>query len=168
MKSGNLLYSAVQFVFAVLIIFLGVLFIGLQYAPKVRFSIAHFFSQPTIHFSWIGYLILVCGVLLLIGFYSMHRGSYYHLSMGQKEAWIDPEVIRSYLIEYWKTIFPGHELLVQVGLSKEQKLEMIVEFPLISDEEQLRVLEQAENDLASILKKQLNYNREFQLLVRSK
>jgi hypothetical protein len=165
MKSGNVLYSAVQFVFAVLIILLGGLFIGLQYAPHLRFAIADFFSQSTVHFSLIGYLILGCGFLLLIGFYAMHRGVYYQLNMGQKEAWIDPLVIRGHVKEYWKKIFPDYDLSVQIGLSKEQKIEMFLELPPLPEERQLATLEQAEKELGAILKKQLRYEKEFTLSV---
>ncbi len=165
MRSGNLLYSAVQFMFAVLIILLGGLFIGLQYAPLLRFVIADFFSQPAVHFSLIGYFILGCGILLLFGFYIMHRGVYYRLSMGQKETWVDPTVIKSYVQEYWQRNFPEEDLAVQIALSKKQKLEISVELPQLSDEKQLAVLEKTERDLGEILKKQLRYNREFSLLV---
>lgn len=165
MRSGNLLFSAVQFVFAVLVILLGGLFIGLEYAPHLRFSVADFFSRSTAHFSLIGYLILSCGFLLLIGFYSMHRGTYYRVNMGQKETWIDPAVIRSYVKEYWRKIFPDYDLSVQIGMSKEQKIEMYVELPPISEEKQLAALELAEKDLAEIFKKQLRYDKGFLLSV---
>jgi hypothetical protein len=165
MTTGNLLYSAVQFVFAVLVILLGGLFIGLQYAPHLRFSIADFFSQSTVHFSLIGYLILLCGILLLIGFYYMHRGFYYRLSMGQKEAWVEPEVIRGYVADYWKKVFPEDDIAVQIGLSKDQKIEMFVEFPPMQEEKQLAALEQAEKDLGAIFKNQLRYEKEFLLSV---
>lgn len=165
MKSSNLLYSAVQFVFSVLVILLGGLFIGLQYAPQLRFSIAHFFSQSTVHFSLIGYLVLGCGFLLLIGFYAMHRGVYYQLRMGQKETWIDPAVIRGHVKEYWKEVFPDHDLSVQIDLSKEQKIEIFVELPAVCEETQMATLEKAEKALAAILKKQLRYEKEFHLCI---
>ncbi len=165
MKSGNLLYSAAQFVFAVLIILLGGLFIGLQHASHLRLAIADFFSQSSASFSLIGYLIMGCGLLLLIGFYSMHRGFYYRLNMGQKETWIDPAVIRGHVKTYWKRTFPEDDLAVQVDLSKDQKIELFVEMPILSEEKQMQVLEQAEKELGMLLKKQLRYEKEFVLSV---
>lgn len=165
MKTSHLFYSAVQFVFAVLVILLGGLFIGLQYAPHLRLSIAHFFTYSTARFSLIGYFIMGCGFLLLIGFYAMHRGMYYRLSMGQKETWIDPEVICGLVQAYWKRTFPEEDLSVQVDLSRKQKIELFVEFPPLSEEKQLAILEQAEKELGAILKKQLRYEKEFILSV---
>jgi hypothetical protein len=161
MKAGNLLFSAVQFVFAVLIILLGAFFVGLQYAPHLRYIIANFFSQTAVHFSLIGYPILACGTLLLVGFYIMYRGMYYRLKMGRNEFLVDPAVIQGYVGEYWKRVFPDHELSVEIDLSKDQNIEMFVELPLLSPEKQQAILENAENELGQILQKYLGYRREF-------
>ncbi len=165
MKAGNVLFSAVQFVFSVLVILLGVFFIGLQNAPHLRVVIARFFSETTAPFSLLGYLIIGCGILLLIGFYAMNKGVYYRVKMGKKELLIDPAVIRGYVEEYWSQTFPEHRLSVEVGVSKDQKLEMFVELPLLSSEKQEEVLEKAESELSRILQKHIGYRKEFALSV---
>ncbi|MBS0605218.1 MAG: hypothetical protein JSS60_09330 [Verrucomicrobia bacterium] len=165
MKAGNLLFSAVQFVFAVLVILLGGFFIGLEHAPHLRFAIATYFSETAAPFSLIGYLILGCGVLLLVGFYTMNRGTYYRVKMGRKEMQVDPAVIRSYVDVYWKQAFPEHDLSVDVGVSSEQKLELFVELPLQDLEKQKVILEKAEIELGRILHKQIGYKKEFVLSV---
>jgi len=161
MKAGNLLFSAIQFVFVILIILLGVFFVGLQHASHLRYIIADFFSRSTIHFSFIGYLILACGSLLLAGFYAMHRGVYYSIKMGRNEVFVDPIVIQGIVHEYWKTIFPDQDLAIEIDLSKKQRIEMFVEFPLLPPEKQQVVLEKAEHELSQILQKHLSYRREF-------
>jgi hypothetical protein len=166
MKTGNLLFSAVQFVFAMLIILIGIFFIGLQHAPHLRYAIADFFSQTSItRFSFIGYLILSCGILLLSGFYAMYRGIYYSIRMGRNGVFVDPLVIQQYVREYWKTVFPDYDLSIEVDLSKDQKIGMFVELPLLSPEKQQALLEKAENDLNQILQEHLGYRREFTLSV---
>ena len=165
MKTGNLLFSAVQFVFAMLIILLGVFFIGLQHASHLRCTIANFFSQSAIHFSFIGYLVLACGGLLLAGFYAMHRGVYYSIKMGRNEVLIDSAVIQAMVREYWKTIFPDQNLAIEIDLTKEQKVEMFVELPLLSENQQLAIFEKAEKDLSQILKKNLGYRGEFLIAI---
>jgi hypothetical protein len=165
MKVGNLLFSAVQFVFAVLIILLGGFFIGLQYASHLRFAIARFFSAAAAPFSLIGCLILTCGIFLLIGFYAMYRGVYYRVKMGTGEMHIDPAIIKGYLRDYWKKTFPEHNLSVDVSMSRDQKLEMYIEFPLLSLENQKAVLEQAESELSTILQKHIGYKKNFSLSV---
>lgn len=161
MRAGNLLFSAVQLVFAILIILLGVFFIGLQHAPHLRYIIAEFFFHSAIRFSFIGYLILACGSLLLVGFYAMHRGMYYSIKMGQHELSVEPIVIQGIIYEYWKTIFPDQNLRVEVDISREQKIEMFVEIPLLSPETQETLLERVEKELGQILQKHLGYRKEF-------
>jgi hypothetical protein len=165
MKTGNLLSSAVQFVFSVLVMLLGIFFIGLQYASHLRFTIARFFSETAVSFSLIGFLILGCGLLLLVGFYTMNRGGYYCVKMGNRQMGVDPAIVREYVADYWKGVFPNQRLDVEIVVSKEQKFEMFVEFPASSFETQEIVLEKAEGDLAQILKKKIGYQKEFSVCV---
>ncbi len=168
MKTGNLLFSAVQFIFAILVFLLGGFFIGLQYTSHLRYLIAQFFSAEPSYLGWIGFLTLGCGVLLLIGFCAMHRGIYYRVKMRSGEFSVDPAVIRSYLSDYWKEQFPKQNLSVEVCISKKQKLEMFLEFPALSLEEHQAILEKAEVDVGSILRKHLGYKNEFGLSVLMK
>ncbi len=161
MKTGNLLFSAVQFIFVISILLAGLLFIALHYSPHLRIAIAQFFSQPGAPFSLIGCLILVCGGLLLLGFYSMYRGSYYTVRMGKNELFVDPAVIHGYVEEYWKSVFPNQELSIEIDLSKSQTIEMFMEMPMLPPDKQHSILEKAEVDLSQILQKHLGYRREF-------
>jgi hypothetical protein len=165
MKSGNLLFSAVQFLFVVVIMMLGVFFIGLQHASYLHFAVVQFLSQQTFPFSLIGFLILGCGALLLYGFYAMHRGWYYTLNMGRHEALVDLPVIQGVVREYWKTVFPEQDLTIEVNVTKEQKIEMFMELPLLTPEKQLKALEKAQLDLSDLLQKHLGYRKDFSLSV---
>lgn len=161
MKTGNLLFSAVQFIFVILVLLIGAFFVGLQYAPQLQSDIAAFFSKGSAYFSWIGYCILGCGALLLMGFYVMHRGAYYSFRMGGHEVLIDPAVVQGYVQEYWKKCFPGQELSVEIDFAKDQRISVVVEMPLLPLEKQLEVLEKAESDLSQILQKHLGYRKDF-------
>lgn len=165
MKVGHVLFSAVQFVFAALIILLGVFCIGLEHAVHFRIALARFIAETTASFSIIGALILGCGVLLLVGFYFMHRGAYYRLKMGKREHLVDPMVIRGYVEHYWKEVFPENDYSVDVNVSGGQKLEIYVELPLLSEDRQEQVLVKTEKELTEILQKHLGYKREFGLSV---
>jgi hypothetical protein len=165
MKTGNLLFSAVQFLFVILIMLLGVFFIGLQHVSYLRFAVVQFLSQQTALFSLIGFLILGCGALLLYGFYTMHRGWYYTLKMGQHTVLVDLPVIQGVVREYWKTVFPDQDLAIEVNVTKAQKIEMFMELPLLAPEKQLKTLEKAELDLSHLLQKHLGYRRDFSLSV---
>jgi hypothetical protein len=165
MKASNLFFSAAQLFFVAVIIFLGVLFIRLHDAPHLRYIIANFISQASAGFFLIGYLLVACGLLLLLSFYAMHRGIYYNISMGRNEVFVDPMVIQGYVKEYCKTIFPDQDLPVEIGLCKNQKIEMFIELPFSSLEKQQLFLEKAENELSKTLQRHLGYRREFTLSI---
>jgi hypothetical protein len=164
-KTGHLLFSAAQFIFASLVILLGGLFIGLEYAPHLRLAIAAFFLESTLSFFLVGSLILGCGILLMTGFYLMNRGIFYTVKMGKRKMSIDAVVIQTYVSHYWKQTFPEHELSVEVGLSRGNHIEMFVEFPQLPIEKQQIVLEKANRDLSQILSRRLGIDREFSLSV---
>ena len=161
MKTGNLIFSAVQFIFVVLVLLIGGFFVGLQHAPHLCNTIAAFFSKASAPFSLIGYCILGCGALLLMGFYVMYRGTYYTYKMGHHEVFVDVDLIQHYVQEYWKKCFPGQDLSVEIDLSKDQKIAVLVEMPLLSLEKQQEVLDRAEYDLSQILQKHLGYRKDF-------
>ncbi|SRR5581483_1349973 len=165
MKIGNLLFSAVQFVFAALVILIGAFFIGLHYASHLRFAIARFFSAAAAPFSLIGYLILACGIFLLMGFYAMYRGVFYRVKMGGGTVSIDPGIIKKYVGDYWEKTFPEHNLSVDISISKSQKIEMFVELPPLSADHHKAIMEKAELELSSLLLKRIGYKKDFSLSV---
>lgn len=165
MKSGNLLYSAAQFFFSVLILLLGAVLIGLEYAPHLRAQIAHFFLSSSHSFAFLGCVVLGCGLLLLIGFSRMHRGIYYTLAMGEKKTIVEHAVIQGYVAASLRELFPEQELHVDVSIAANGKIEVFAELPPLSLEEQQGLLEKVEKELATLFKKQLVYSKDFSFSV---
>jgi hypothetical protein len=154
--------------FAFLVIALGVFFIGLHYAAHVRMDIARFFSETTLSFFFIGFLIFVCGMLLLFGFYWMNRGVYYRVKMGQREHSLDSAVLRGYIEDYWKRVFPHCDFAIAVSISYGQKMEIYVELPCMSEVDHMAIMEKAESELSHILCKYIGYDKKFALSVLMK
>lgn len=165
MKTGNLLYSAVQFIFATLVFLLGAVFVGLQYAPLLRFKIADFFSSSSVDFSLFGGVIALFGMLLLLGFYWMHRGSYYTVVMGRESVDIDPSIIKGYVSDYLKKTFPDEDLNLEVSISRRQSVELYVQSSSLQFEEHQLFLEKIELDLSDLFSKHLGYFKKFSFTV---
>lgn len=161
MRQGNLLFSAVQFIFALLVVLIGLFFVGLQEVPSLQYRLSLFFSNPTISFAGIGYLILGCGFFLLIGFCVMYRGRYYQLTMGKNRAGVDPELIQQLVSAYWNRLFPDQGNEVQVRVSRGQKLDITFELSSVPLEEQEALFEKVEKELGELLRSQLGYGKEF-------
>jgi hypothetical protein len=163
MKVGNLLFSAAQFGFAVLVMLTGVFFIGLGYASHLRVLIARFIVESSLPFSMVGFLILGSGILLMLGFYAMNRGVYFTVAMGKKGVLVDPTLVRGYLDVFWKEKFPGLDLGVDVSVSKEQKLEIFVEMPTFPKRDLEGFLVEVEGELSLLLRSKIGYKSPFQL-----
>ena len=165
MRSGHLLFSAVQFLFTTLILLLGGFFIGLHYAPHLGLTIGQFFIGHSEAFIPIGLSILGCGSLLLIGFYAMNRGAYFRFQIPAKDAVIEAAVFRSCIKKYWREQFPQEDLSTDVILHADKKIEISVELPPLDAEDHQKFLENVESDLRSLLAKSLGYKSDFLLTV---
>ncbi len=163
MRTGNLFFSAVQFIFALLVLLVGGVIVGLQYAPLLRERLAVFFTSPSVNFSLFGAFVALFGVLLLVGFYWMHRGTYYTVAMGRDSIDIDPAVIQGYASDYLKTLFPDSDLSLEVLVKRRQKIELHVQLPPL--EEQEAMLEQIEQGLSQVFEKHLGYFKKFSFCV---
>ncbi len=140
---------------------MGVVIVGLQYAPLLRHRLAAFFASPSVNFSLFGGILALFGVLLLIAFSWMHRGTYYTVAMGQDSVDVDPAVIKGYASDYLKTLFPDRDLPLEVIVKRRQKIELHVQLPSLEMEEQEVVLEQIERELSLLFEKHLGYFKKF-------
>lgn len=165
MRSGNLLFSAIQFIFVVAVFLLGGLFIGLEHAPQFRSAVAEFFFSSTSSFSAIGYTILGVACLLLLGFYVMNRGVYYQVEMGDHRCQVEPKIIRSYVQGYWKEIFPEQNCQADVVFHANQEIEVLAELPGLCLEQHKVFLSQIEKDLGDLLASHFGYQRPFLVTV---
>jgi hypothetical protein len=165
MRSGHLLFSAVQFLFSILVLLIGGFFIGLHYAPHLRLMIGEFFVDHSAIFITVGLSILGCGILLFIGFYAMNRGAYFRFIIPAKNAIIEAALFRMYIKKYWSSQFPGSALETDVILHSNQQIEISIELPSLEIEDHQAFLEKTEKDLSELLSKTLGYDREFLLTV---
>ncbi len=163
MKPVHLLFSAVQFLFTLLILLIGGFFIGLHYAPHLRLIIGQFFVEQSANFVPIGLSVLGCGVLLLIGFYAMNRGAYFQFIVPAQNMVIESALFRTYVKKYWAERFPETALSTDVALLANQKMEIFLEMPPLQIEDQEAFLIKTEKDLKLLLTKTLGYRGDFLL-----
>jgi hypothetical protein len=161
MRTGHLLFSAAQFLFSLLIMLIGVLLIGMEYAPHLKYAIARFFEEDTRSLLSMGLVVLGSGILLLMGFCAMHRGLFYRVKMGGQEVTIDGPILRAYVDSYWKKMFPELSLATEVVVSSKQKIEVFVEMPPLPFEEQEQVIKKAEEELPRFFSKHVGYQSSF-------
>ena len=163
MRSGNLLFSAVQFLFVVGVLCTGSLFLALPYAPHVRVKLANFILEQGELFLPLGILLLSLGVALLIGFYWMYHRQYYKVQMKQPayKTEIELELLRSSINASLKQLLPKERVTAELLLHPGQKIEVIAEFPRMPEEQHETVLEKLEEEVGKLLASQFRYEKEF-------
>ena len=162
MRSGQALFAAVQLLFTALVLCIGGFFLCLPFAPHMRFHLASLLSERDDLFLILGSGFLGLGVILLIGFYFMNRHSYYQLEMKHKHiAAVEVDLLRKLIAIYWKKAFPEKDLSTDVLLHQGKKIEVVVEVPSMSIDEQQQLLEKVEKEIGELLEGQVGYGGEF-------
>ncbi len=163
MRKGNLLFSAVQFIFVVALFLLGGLFIGLDYAPHLRVSFANSITAQTVNLSFLGYVTVGSALLLCIGFYVMHRGAYFRIRMETGDVIVEAKLIEGLIQDYWKERFPANVLKTEVILRGFKQIEVVAEIPLVELETRQIFLPEIEKELGILLSAHLGYRREWMM-----
>src|ERR1700753_55513 len=109
MRIENLLFSAVQFFFVLVMACTGLFFIALPWAPHVRFKCAAFLAQRDDLFIPLGGLLLAIALILGIGFYCLQRKSYFQVRMSPA-VHVEKALLRTLLETYWKDRYPHDKL----------------------------------------------------------
>jgi uncharacterized protein YneF (UPF0154 family) len=159
MRSENLLFSAVQFLFVLALSCTGLFFISLPWAPYLRFKCASFLAERDDLFILFGGFILAIGIILGVVFYFLQRKAYFQVKINPS-VHIEKELIQALLDAYWKKRFPGEKLKTDVALH-DQKLELIAELPSLNSPEPQKLLSEIEREVTQLLVQQLGYKREF-------
>ncbi len=161
MRTGHLLFSAVQFLFVVAILCIGGCLIALPWAPHFRFKMAEFFFNRSDLFLPLGSILLGVGLILAVGFYFIYRRQYYQVKLSTVEM----ALLRSMVGVYWKKIFPDENLAADLIVGKDQKLELVMEVPSLLADEHEKLLEKVEKEVGSLLASQLGYKAEFLITI---
>lgn len=168
MRPANLIFSAVQFLTVLVVLGTGIFFVGLPKAPHVRLALSDFFAQDRAVFSFAGYLILLIGAALLVGFCGLYRKPFLRLQMQAQPTSIDLKLVREYVESYWKKRFPHHTTSLEVYLSRKKKIEVIADFPTLEGKQFELSLQEIERELGLLFSRNLGYKGDFFVTLRYK
>jgi hypothetical protein len=166
----NPLLSTVQFLFVVAILLLGGFLMVLPSAPAIRFRLAQTLTDNSFTlFAW-GLLVFTLGFLLLASFYVIDRKQFLQVKMGgvERHTIIEEGLIKDYIENYWSALFPNSPTKCLVIVHPDQKLELIVNLPTMSDQECQAVLKRIEKEVSHLLAHKLGYLNDFILTLTLK
>ena len=160
MRIENLLFSAVQFFLVLVVSCMGLFFIALPWAPKVRFTCANFIAERDDLFIPLGALLLGIGLILGIGFYFMQRKAYFQVRMSPA-IHVEKALLRTLLAAYWKDRYPDEKLKTDVILHRDQRIELIAELPSLKSADPEKLLMEVQLEVGKLMLHQLGYKRNF-------
>jgi len=163
MRSGNVLFSAVHFFVVLFIIALGVFFIAIPYADHFRFLLSAMLLDNPDVFAKIGWGVLSLGLMLFFGFYLLNRKRYIHLTMQASKLSIEETIVRDYVYDYWKSLFPKNEVVTDIVITGNEQIEIVANLPKVAMENDDALFEKMEKELSAILERRLGYKRDLLL-----
>lgn len=164
MRASHLIFSSVHLLVTLLIVALGLVLLIFPYAEPMRYALANFLlAWPGFFFS-LGLFLVISGSFLMVAFYFLHRKRYYKLSLGCGQAAIDEAIIREYVLDYWRTLFPHQREEPEIVLTSGQRIEIITQLPK-SVEDQSEIFERIKNELGVLLARRLGYKKDFILTI---
>lgn len=165
MRTGNLLFSAVHLFVVLFIVGVGVFFLLLPNSIAFRLTLEQLLVSDTSLFAKIGIGITCFGVLLLVGFYILNKKNYLTFKINGSRILIDEAIIQDYLKQYWREVFPHHDIYSEVVFHFPQKLEIVAQLPKMNEEEKTHLLLRMQNELSVLLARKLGYEKEFFLTI---
>jgi len=158
MRSSKAIFSAVQFLILVAFFSLGALFLGLYSLPQVKQNLVEWIIQENDNFLFLGQLILGTAFFLTLCFWAMNRQQLLRLQMKGTPFFVDEDLIRKIVAQFWKEEFPEEPKPKDVYLAR-QRIEIVASPP--KGENWVEELEQVEKRLAKKLSEHIGYEREF-------
>lgn len=155
---------------AFLLLFLGiggVFLFTIGFSDELHLRFSHWIQNSDKQLMIIGGLLIFLAILLIAVTLRLDRREYYQIKMGFAgiAAEVDLDVVRSLVGRYWQTHFPSITTGVDALLRSDQTLELFVQLPKVSLEENTKILEKVESDLGRQFARHLGYRRPFLLTV---
>jgi hypothetical protein len=156
---SHILYSILNFLFALFFIMLGILGILLPFSASVRIDLIEFLLENSIAIGLFGFGFVIVGATMLGNLYLNSRRKCLYVSNNPVTA-IDEAVLYHYLDAYWKQTFPKEVVPTRLQLRKN-RIKIFADLPYTVPEEQSSSIKRIEQDLQDIFKRILGYSQEF-------
>lgn len=156
--------------FVVFIFFgVGLFLVGLPHLAKARIALIDLLTNRIEECAWMGVWFLVASMLLLLGFYAVHRGRYLvfrgskNVDRGSLRA--DVRVIHQTVEDLFAKEFSKKIFLKEIEISLKSSLELKVKLAPTDPSSRKELFDQVERALTLLFKEQFDYVKPFHLIV---
>ena len=161
MQTKEAYLALIHTIILLLFLGLGFFFIGLYFAPDLRYQIGKAVLYEETFLLFVGATLLTLTVLLAIAFYGLHKKASLRLRMERHPAYIDSNIIKGYVESFWSKEYPERVKNLDVIILADQKVEISVQVRSMEEEEKILFLEHSEREIGMILSKMLDYHQDF-------
>lgn len=165
MKSGDLLFSSVQFLFGSTLILLGISAIWIGAIPSLYEKCLFILANSA---SWLlggGIVLAVVGVLLLILFCQMHRGQYYDVQLPSCKMSATSVLIQESVLRYLSSLDLPYPVDCEVLSLRKGEICLALLFPEALHKERKKLFKQLEKGLPFLLKEHVGYDKPLKLSI---
>ncbi|HEY4255364.1 MAG TPA: hypothetical protein VGM34_03350 [Chlamydiales bacterium] len=141
----------------------GSILLGFFAFEPARLKLIELLTREPDYLVLAGAAVLSVGVLLILGFYSAHRGKFLVVRMGERKVVVDAKVVASTLKPLFQKQFGQRLELLSVGIGAKGFLEIALRFaPQIDAEQTLTLIE---SELQLLLAQRFGYKKPFKVIV---
>ncbi len=132
-------------------------------SKKVHFVIVQTLLEEPMFFFFLGISIVSFSVVLFTLLYWLNRKRYFSLQLDHCKAFVNERIIKDYVTQYWKQMFPEQRPKLQIVIHPNQVIEVIASFP--QDHDEMQSLETIEKELSSLFAQKFGYRKKLTLTV---
>ncbi len=163
MKLRDIVFSFFHFLVVFLFLAVGGILMAIPLSKKVHFVIVQTLLEEPMFFFFLGVSVVSFSVLLFSLLYWLNKKRYFHLELEHCEALVNEGIIKDYVTEYWKQMFPGQKPKLQVVIHPSELIEVITTLP--TNLEEMQSLNKIEKELTTLFSKKFGYKKKLTLTV---
>lgn len=154
-------YSLITFIIGLFFVMVGLLGFSIQASTSIRTEVVSFIFEDTVFISLFGILSLLMGIAIIFSFItSFKKRSFKIKSKNNNTFALDESLFQDYIKNYWRQLFPKHDIPSQVTLKKNKVL-ISADLPYVPDSQQKALLGRIDRDLKDLLTRVIGYPREY-------
>ncbi len=151
--------SIILFLLLILLVTLGIFFIGLSYSERARIVVAEFFLLQAHTLFFIGMGAIFSSLLLALGWILTSRFRVLRFKMSSSIVDIQDSVIKGVIDCYFGKYFSQLPIKTEVICKKE--IEILINISLAVDKIPIDFLPRSEKEIGAILYRTIGYKKPF-------
>ncbi|MFA6502391.1 MAG: hypothetical protein WCT85_06350, partial [Parachlamydiales bacterium] len=155
MRTVNLLASAMHLLIVLAMFAIGFFLVMIYLSPHFCNFFLDLLLNDSVMFLKIGLTIGLFTVISFVTFYYIHKGQYIKFYIKQNKYQVNIDIIKSYLQNYLKVMYPDKKNELDVYVILKDKLEIVIDMESLNGQKEF--IMDLEPVIKNLLSEKLNY-----------